>query len=94
MIDLTDYRRALGSFPTGAIIVSAFDGTTWQAAPNGAPVLPSAASQLEYSVQARIDGEDHAIILGLVESYTHHPTAPLVYFCGSFFAAPQPEVTT
>ena len=94
MIDLKDYRRALGSFPTGVTIVTAFDGTTWQAGPNGAPLLTSAAAQRECSLYARIDAEDHEILLGLVESYTHHPTAPLVYWCGSYFPAPQPEVTT
>ena len=33
MIDLKDYRSALGSFPTGVTIVTAPDGTAWQAAP-------------------------------------------------------------
>ena len=94
MIDLKDYRRALGSFPTGVTIVTASDRTAWPAAPNGAPLLESAAAQLGYSVHARIDAEDREILLRLVESYTHHPTAPLVYCRGSFFAAPQPEVAT
>ena len=94
MIDLKDYRSAIGSFPTGVTIVTASDGTAWQAAPNGVPLLASAAAQLECSVHARIDAEYQEILLGLVESYTHHPTAPLVYCRGSFFAAPQPEVTT
>ena len=162
MIDQRDYRRALGSFPTGVTIVTTFDGrrqpwgltansftsvsldppvisvciaktgrvfptlaassrfavnilaadqqdlathfasnvenrfdgTAWQAAPEGAPLLPGASAQLDCSVRARIDAEDHEILLGLVESYTHNPTAPLVYCRGTFFAAPQPEVTT
>ena len=94
MIDLKDYRRALGSVPTGVTIVTASDGPAWPAAPNGAPLLASAAAQLGYSVHARTDAEDQEILLGLVESYTHHPTTPLVYCRGSFFAAPQPEVTT
>ena len=94
MIDLKDYRRALGSFPTGVTIVTASDGTAWQAVPNGAPLLASSAAQLECSGHARIDTEAQGILLELLESYTHHPTAPLVYCRGSFFAAPQPEVTT
>ena len=94
MIDLKDYRRALGNFPTGVTIVTTSDETAWQAAPNGVPLLASAAAQLECSGHARIDAEYQEILLGLVESYTHHPTAPLVYCLGSFFAAPQPEVTT
>ena len=94
MIDLKDYRRALGNFPTGATIVTTSDGTAWQAGANGAPLLASAATPLECSVHARIDAGYQEILLGLVESYTHHPTAPLVYCRGSFFAAPQPEVTT
>jgi len=94
MIDLKDYRRALGSFPSVVTIVTAFDGTTWQAGPNGTPLLTSAAAQLECSLHARIVAEDHEILLRLVESYTHHPTAPLVYWCGSYFPALQPEVTT
>ena len=36
--------------------------------------------------------EDHEILLGLVENYTHQPGAPLVYCRGTFFAAPQPEI--
>lgn len=159
MIDQKDYRRALGSFPTGVTIVTAFDsdrepwgltansftsvsleppvisvciaktgrvfptlaasskfavnilaadqqglamhfasnienrfdGTAWQAAPTGAPLLPGASAQLDCSVRARIDAEDHEILLGLVESFAHRPAAPLVYCRGSFFAAPQPE---
>ena len=94
MIDLKDYRRDLGNFPTGVTIVTTSDETAWQAAPNGVPLLASAAAQLECSVHARIDAEYQEILLGLVESYTHDPTAPLVYCRGSFFAAPQPEVTT
>ena len=94
MIDLKDYRSALGSFPTGVTIVTASDGTARQAGPNGVHLLVSAAAQLECSVHERIDAEYQEILLGLVESYTHHPTAPLVYCRGSFFAAPQSEVTT
>jgi len=94
MIDLKDYRSALGSFPTGVTIVTASDGTARQAGPNGVHLLVSAAAQLECSVHERIDAEYQEILLGLVESYTHHPTARLVYCRGSFFAAPQPEVTT
>ena len=94
MIDLKDYRRDLGNFPTGVTIVTTSDETAWQAAPNGVPLLASAAAQLECSAHARIDAEYQEILLGLVESYTHDPTAPLVYCRGSFFAAPQPEVTT
>ena len=94
MIDLKDYRRALSSSPTGVTIVTAFDGTTWQAGPNGATLLPSEAAQLEYSLHAGMDAEDHEILLGLVEGYTHYPNAPIVYWCGSYFPAPQPEVTT
>ena len=94
MIDLNDYRRALGNFPTGVTIVTISDGTAWQAAPNCAPLLANAAAPPECSVHARIDSKYPEILLGLVESYTHHPTAPLVYCRDSFFAAPQPEVTT
>lgn len=94
MIDLKDYRSALGSFPTGVTIVTASDGTARQAGPNGVHLLVSAAAQLECSVHERIDAEYQEILLGLVESYTHHPTAPLVYCRSSFSAAPQMEVTT
>ena len=45
-----------------------FDGTTWQVAPNGAPLLPSAAAPQKCSVHKRIDGEDHEILLGLEET--------------------------
>ena len=43
------------------------------------------------TIVTAIDG-DHKP-LGLIESYTHHPTHPLVYYRGSFFAAPHLEVT-
>ena len=93
MIDLNDYLSALGSFPTGVTIVTASDRTAWQAAPNGVPLLASAAAQLACSVHARIDAGYQEILLSLVESYTHHSTAPLVYCRSSFSAAPQMEVT-
>ncbi|SMX45536.1 flavin reductase family protein [Octadecabacter ascidiaceicola] len=159
-MDPKDYRRALGSFPTGVTIVTAFDsnrqpwgltansftsvsleppvisvciaktgrafstlantssfavnilaadqkdlalhfasnvenrfdGTLWHANTEGAPLLPGASAQLDCTVRARIDAEDHEILLGLVENYTHQPGAPLVYCRGTFFAAPQPEI--
>lgn len=69
-----------------------FDGVYWDAGSDGAPLLPGASAQLDCSVRARIDAEDHEILLGLVESYSHQPTSPLVYCRGTFFAAPQPEV--
>jgi len=71
-----------------------FDGTPWNANPKGAPLLPGASAQLDCTVHARIDAEDHEILLGLVEDYTHQDIAPLVYCRGTFFAAPQPEKTT
>lgn len=68
-----------------------FDGVDWDAGPDGAPLLPRASAQLDCSVRARIDAEDHEILLGLVESYSHQPTPPLVYCRGTFFDAPQSE---
>jgi len=44
------------------------------------------------SLRARIEAEDHGILLGSVENYAHQPGAPHVYFRGTFIAAPQPEV--
>ena len=161
MIDPNDYRRALGCFPTGVTIVTAFDadrqpwgltansftsvsleppvisvcvaktgrvfptlvassrfavnilaadqqemalhfaskvdnrfiGIDWQANVGGAPLLSGASAQLDCSIHARIDAHDHEILLGLVESYTHQPSAPLVYCRGNFFAVPQPEAS-
>ena len=93
-VSAADLRKVMSHYLTGVTIVTASNGTAWQAAPNGVPLLASAAAQLECSVHARIDAEYQEILLGLVESYTHHPTAPLNYCRGSFFAAPRPEVTT
>lgn len=70
-----------------------FDGTPWHAHPEGAPLLPGASAQLDCTVRARIDAEDHKILLGLVENYTHQPGAPLVYCRGTFFASQQPVAT-
>lgn len=69
-----------------------FDGTPWIANPDGAPLLPGASTQLDCKVHARINAEDHEILLGLVDNFTHYPAAPLIYCRGSFFAAPQPEI--
>jgi len=63
-----------------------FDGTPWNANPEGSPLLPGASAQLDCAVHARIDAEDHEILLGLVEDYTHQDIAPLVYCRGTFFA--------
>ena len=68
-----------------------FDGTPWTANADGAPLLPGASTQLDCIVHGRIDAEDHEILLGLVDSYTHNSGTPLVYCRGSFFAAPQTE---
>lgn len=158
-MDQVDYRRALGSFPTGVTIVTAFDndrqpwgltansftsvslqppvisvciaragrmfptlaatsrfavnilaadqqdlalhfasdvenrftGIHWQSNTGGAPLLPGASAHLDCSVHSRVVAEDHEILLGRVEDYTHFPGPPLVYCRGHFFAAVQPE---
>ncbi|MGX9355126.1 flavin reductase family protein [Roseobacteraceae bacterium S113] len=68
-----------------------FDGTPWDTSPGGAPFLRDVSAQLDCRIRARIDAEDHEILLGLVENYSHAAKAPLVYCRGTFFAAPHPE---
>lgn len=159
-MDIRDYRRALGSFPTGVTIVTAYDtdhhpwgltansftsvsldppvvsvciaksgrvfptlamsghfavnilsaaqhdlarhfsssvenrftDTDWTASLT-APHLPGAAAHLDCIVHDRVDAGDHQILLGRVLHYTHTPVPPLVYCRGTFFSAPEPEVS-
>lgn len=160
-MDIRDYRRALGSFPTGVTIIATYDadGAPWGLTANSftsvsleppivsvcvaksgrvfptlsqsdhfavnilsadqqelashfasnvenrfantewtpgtaTPLLPGASAQLECAVHERVDAGDHEILLGRVIQYTHVPVPPLVYCRGTFFSAPQPEVTS
>ncbi len=48
--------------------------------PSGVPLLDGAICTLECSVHGRLDGGDHSIFIGLVESAETRDGAPLAYF--------------
>jgi flavin reductase (DIM6/NTAB) family NADH-FMN oxidoreductase RutF len=50
----------------------------------GAPVLDGAAATFECHSRHRYYGGDHIIVIGVVERYTHHERAPLVFHRGRY----------
>ncbi|MGW2019348.1 flavin reductase family protein [Streptomyces sp. NPDC001927] len=58
-----------------------FAGTAWRPGAAGAPLLDGALATIECTLDAVLDGGDHAIALGRVDALTaHRDTGPLLYF--------------
>ena len=64
-----------------------FEGVSWSAKPNGAPVLDGSLATFICSVAHVYEGGDHKIICGEVEQVAHNSSAdtePLIYFGGGY----------
>lgn len=72
-----------------------FAGTAWRpGGAGGAPLLDGALATVECTLDAVLDGGDHAIALGRVEALTaHRDTGPLLYFRRTYGRLPSAEST-
>ncbi|MFJ3583880.1 flavin reductase family protein [Streptomyces sp. NPDC090127] len=71
-----------------------FAGTAWRPGAHGAPLLDGALATVECTLDAVLDGGDHAIALGRVDGLTAHraeDTGPLLYFRRTYGRLPSPE---
>lgn len=61
-----------------------FAGVDWQPGKGGAPVLAGGTVTFECSLEAKLDGGDHVIILGRVLRFARHDREGLVFARGRF----------
>lgn len=70
-----------------------WQGVSWKAGANGAPVLSGCLATLECSLHQVVDGGDHQIFIGKVEKLKHQEGgSPLVYFRGSYMELGAPNL--
>lgn len=68
-----------------------FAGTAWRPGSNGAPLIEGVLATVECTLDAVLDGGDHAIALGRVTALTaHRATGPLLYFRRTYGRLPSP----
>ena len=63
-----------------------FDGIGYRRGQNGAAILDDVLAILECTVVSRIDGGDHGIFIGAVETAVTHEMRPLLYYRGGYAA--------
>jgi len=61
-----------------------FEGVSWTPGSSGAPVLPDAAATIECVVHQVLEGGDHTILIGRVESLDVTDRPSLVFHRGRF----------
>lgn len=61
-----------------------FEGVAWHAGPLGAPMLPDAAATIECTVHRALDGGDHTILIGRVDSLHVTERPSLIFHRGRF----------
>ena len=62
-----------------------WEGTGWQPAPSGAPLIPTCLASIDCSVHAVVDTGDHVFVMGLVEYLSHvDEGSPLVFLGGRY----------
>ena len=61
-----------------------FADVDWFSGPRDIPLLNNCLAHLICSIERRIDGGDHTIILGRIEDYELAALQPLVFFQGRF----------
>ena len=61
-----------------------FDGIGYRRGRNGAPILDDVLAILECTVASRIDGGDHGIFIGAVETAVTEEMRPLLYYRGGY----------
>ncbi|CAA7613932.1 Actinorhodin polyketide dimerase [Magnetospirillum sp. LM-5] len=60
-------------------------GVDWNAGKSGVPLIKGCLASLECSLENKIDGGDHLILIGRVQSIKHQEGgAPLLYFRGAY----------
>jgi len=61
-----------------------FEGTAWQPAANGSPLLPESLGWMECRLEQAVHAGDHTILVGRVIAADAHPGAALLYFNGCY----------
>lgn len=61
-----------------------FDGIGFSRSRRGAPILDDVLAYLECSLQSRLDGGDHGMFIGEVESAITEELRPLLYYRGGY----------
>lgn len=68
-----------------------FTGTPWRPGTGGAPLIEGSLATVECTLEAVLDGGDHAIALARVDALTaHRDTGPLLYFRRASGRLPSP----
>ncbi len=61
-----------------------FEGVDWSPAPSGAPILSGGVAWLDCSTEKVLDGGDHSILVGRVESSSASEGSALLFHRGRF----------
>jgi flavin reductase (DIM6/NTAB) family NADH-FMN oxidoreductase RutF len=61
-----------------------FDGIGYTRGPKGAPVLDDVLAVIECSLVSYIDGGDHGVFIGAVETAATEELRPLLYYRGGY----------
>jgi flavin reductase (DIM6/NTAB) family NADH-FMN oxidoreductase RutF len=63
-----------------------FSGLDWQPGPHGSPILGGVAAWFDCTLQEVVDGGDHVILVGRIESFENGKANGLGYARGGYFA--------
>jgi flavin reductase (DIM6/NTAB) family NADH-FMN oxidoreductase RutF len=78
-----DQRHLSANFAKRGL-AAAWDGVVHRPGPTGSPRLDGALAVLECTVENRLPGGDHEIVVGRVRHVLASPGTPLVYWRGSY----------
>lgn len=73
-----------------------FAGVDWHPSPSGSPVLDNSLAHIDCTVHSVIDGGDHFVVFGLVQSLSELPSVkprPLLFYRGEYTGI-EPDKTT
>ncbi len=67
-----------------------WEGTDWEPAPSGSPLIPSCLASIDCSIHEVVDAGDHVFVMGRVEHLSHvDEGSPLVFLGGRYGAFSQ-----
>lgn len=82
---LTSEQQAVSDlFAQRSWDVTAFDDTDWYEGDHGIPQIPGVSARFHCKTAHLYEGGDHLIIIGAVEDYDCHPSAPLLFSQGEY----------
>ena len=88
----TDFRRAMGHFATGVTVITSVDAggdpVRHRPGSTGSPRLHDVIASLECTVEHRLPGGDHEIVVGRVTEVevANGDDVPLLFWRGSYAA--------